>query len=298
MNILIIGSKGFIGNHALNYFLQKKDIVYGCDVVTDYVDENYFQIDATNSDYQIIFEKNKFDVCINCSGAASVPLSIEFPLKDFYLNTLNVFKILDAIRLHQPNCKFINLSSAAVYGNPERLPIEETFVLKPLSPYGIHKMQAEQVCKEFNHFYNLKTCSVRIFSCYGNGLKKQLLWDLYHKFQSSNVIELFGTGNETRDFIHVQDVVNALDLIIQNCDFENDIINLANAEEYKISYIAQLFSSLLNPNAEVTFNNVTKLGDPLNWRADISKLKKIGYSKSISIENGVEEYIKWVQKIN
>ena len=296
MKILIIGSKGFIGHHTLKYFRSKGYETLGCDVVTDYEDPDYFQIDATNSDFHFIFESAAFDVCINCSGAASVSLSIQFPLKDFSLNTLNVFKILEAIRTNQPDCKFINLSSAAVYGNPVSLPIKEDFEPSPLSPYGIHKLQAEQICKEFYSYYNVATCSVRIFSAYGNGLKKQLFWDMYKKFSNLDSIELFGTGNESRDFIHVDDIVNALELVFKNASFSGEVINLANGKEYTIKFVAGLFKKNLNTEKEVCFNNQGKPGDPLNWRADISVLKSMGYEPKVSLENGIKNYIDWVRE--
>lgn len=298
MKILIIGSKGFIGQHTLEYFKQLGHEVIGCDVVTDYEDSNYYQIDATNSDYHFIFEGHTFDVCINCSGAASVPLSLQFPLKDFSLNTLNVFKILEAIRTNQPDCRFLNLSSAAVYGNPESLPIKEDFNLKPLSPYGLHKLQAEQICKEFNSYYQLKTCSVRIFSAYGNGLKKQLFWDMYKKFSSGDSIELYGTGDETRDFIHIEDIVKALRLVVEHAGFSGEVINLANGEEYTIRRVSDLFKKHLKTEKEIRFNNQVKAGDPLNWRADISILKGMGYQPEVSLETGIKNYIEWVQDLN
>lgn len=296
MRILIIGSKGFIGSHATSFFKNNNHEVIGCDVVTEYNDNDYFQIDATNSDYHFLFENKRIDVCINCSGAASVPLSLQFPLKDFTLNTLNVFKILEAIRTHQPHCKFINLSSAAVYGNPVTLPITEEALLNPLSPYGLHKLQAEQICKEFYTYYQIPTCSVRIFSAYGKGLKKQLLWDLYHKFNANQPIELYGTGEESRDFIHVSDVIQAIEKIIENSTFDNQHFNIANGQEFTIRYIAEMFKSLLKAEQDIVFNNKVKEGDPTNWCADISKLKAIGYKPSISLEEGISSYIKWIQK--
>lgn len=296
MSVLIIGSKGFIGSHLLNYFKLNNLKVIGCDVVTDYTDEKYVQIDATNANYHQIFEKNKISVCINCSGAASVPLSLENPLKDFNLNTVNVFKILDAIRKYQPDCKFINLSSAAVYGNPTELPIKEDFSYSPVSPYGLHKMQAEQICQEFYEFYNIKTCSLRIFSAYGEGLKKQLLWDLFQKFSKNDRIELFGTGNETRDFIYIDDIVQAIKCVLENADFKGESINVANGEELTISEIASLFCSQFAVGKKrVTFNNTVKEGDPLNWRADITILKSFGYKKTNSIEQGIKKYILWAK---
>lgn len=298
MKILVIGSKGFIGFNVYKFFKQSNHEVLGCDVVTDYVDKSYIHIDATNSDYNHIFKINNIEICINCSGAASVPLSIEFPLKDFNLNTVNVFKILEAIRINQPKCKFINLSSAAVYGNPDGLPVREDAILKPLSPYGIHKMQAEQICKEYFKYYQVSTCFVRIFSAYGNGLKKQLLWDLYKKFKHDKTVELFGTGEETRDFIHIDDVVQALGLIINNADFKGEAINLANGEEYSIRYIAELYKSNLHSNKQLVFNKILKQGDPLRWRADISILKSMGYKPTMAIDQGIKNYISWVGKVN
>ena len=193
MNILVIGSKGFIGSHMLQYFKEKEHMVFGCDVVVDYTQENYFLIDAVNANFKEIFDSNTFDVCINCSGAASVPDSIIHPMRDFELNVNNVFKLLDAIRKQQPSCKFINLSSAAVYGNPAVLPVKEDAALLPVSPYGLHKQMAESVLREFYTQFNISTLSLRIFSVYGPGLQKQLFWDLYRKMKTNpNEITVLG----------------------------------------------------------------------------------------------------------
>ena len=298
MKIVVIGSKGFLGQYVVEHFANDENYVLRCDVVTDYVAPDYIQIDATNSDYHSIFEKHEFDYCINCSGAASVPLSLEFPFKDFSLNTLNVFKILEAIRTYQPKCKFINMSSAAVYGNPETLPVKEEAVLNPLSPYGIHKMQAEQICQEFNQFYEIPTCSLRIFSAYGNGLKKQLFWDLYQKFLKQEKVELFGTGNESRDFIHVTDIVNAIELVMKNAEFKGEGINIANGKEYLIKDIAEIFNHHMEKHRVISFNNKVKKGDPINWRADISKLNDLGYNQNMPLQEGIKEYIKWINTLN
>ena len=121
---LIIGVKGFTRIEVVDYLVQKGKVVYGADVVVDYGVSNYYQIDATNSDYSYIFSRKQFDICINCSGAASVPDSLNNPMRDYLLNSVNVFKILDSVRKYNPNCRVINLSSAAVYGNPESLPVK------------------------------------------------------------------------------------------------------------------------------------------------------------------------------
>jgi dTDP-glucose 4,6-dehydratase/UDP-glucose 4-epimerase len=295
MKILIIGSKGFIGQHAEEYFTKKEYSVFGCDVVTDYAAENYFLIDTSNSDFHFIFENHKFEVCINCSGAADVSASVSNPTRDFSLNTINVFKILDAIRIHQPECKFINLSSAAVYGNPQYLPIDENHPLNPISPYGCHKLFSEQICKEFTDIYKLKTCNLRVFSAFGEGLKKQLFWDLYKKSLSAKKIVLFGTGSETRDFIYIRDLMQVLELVIKNAEFKGESINVANGEEISVKEAAQLFYENLDSDITLEFSGNNQPCNPINWKAEITTLKNYGYKPEFTITQGLEIYKTWLK---
>lgn len=298
MKILIIGSKGFIGKHAYDYFAKKNEDVYGADVSVDYANSKYFTIDSTNSDFTEIFENHEFDVCINCSGAASVPDSLVHSLRDFTLNSFNVFKILDSIKKHTPNCKLINLSSAAVYGNPKSLPIKETDAVQPVSPYGFHKKFAEDILYEYHRFFGIQSCSLRIFSAYGAGLYKQIFWDLYQKTKTQKDIQLFGTGKETRDFINIADILQSIDLIINKGDFSADVYNIANGEQISIEKIAKLVLEELQFKGDLSFTGIEREGDPLYWVADIEKIKKIGYKKQISIEEGIKSYIKWAKEIS
>jgi len=299
MNILVVGSKGFIGHHLVNYLREKKASVWGADVVVEYADtEHYFLIDATNADYHSVFKKNDFDVCINCSGAASVPDSLSEPLRDFNLNSSNVFKLLEAIRIYRPDCKFINLSSAAVYGNPKELPVKEDTSRNPLSPYGYHKMMSEVICEEFHRFFGLKTCCIRIFSAYGEGLKKQLFWDLYQKAKNGERVCLFGSGKESRDFIYIKDLVQAIELVAQNATFTGEIINVANGEEVFIEDCVKSFYSLFQNQVCYQFSGKTRKGDPDNWVADIKKLKDLGYRRKYSLKEGLKNYYQWAKQID
>lgn len=295
MKILIIGSKGFIGNHCVKFFSEKHE-VWECDVILEYNKRQYLYIEPNESDFNEIFIKHKFDVCINCSGAANVPFSLEKPYNDFQLNTVNVFKILDGIRKFNNTCKFINLSSAAVYGNPKHLPVSETDPVSPVSPYGIHKVMSEMICEEFHRFWNIQTVCIRIFSAYGPGLKKQLLWDLSQKIRNCEIIELFGTGNETRDFIFIDDLVRLINCVIERGDFSGEIINAANGNQIKISEIAFKMSETLCNKKSIDFKGSNRKGDPLNWEADISKANNLGYIPTTSIDNGIKTYVIWLKE--
>lgn len=295
MKILIIGSKGFIGSHCVDYFQSKGDEIWQADV-NESSDNNFFKIEQRNSDFSAPFKEQQFEVCINASGSAHVGFSFENPSKDFELNVVNVQKILVAIRDYNSDCKFINFSSAAVYGNPPVLPIKEESVCKPLSPYGFHKLQSELLLTEYHKFFGLNTCSLRVFSAYGPQLKKQLFWDLYQKANQNEVVSLFGTGSETRDFIYIDDLMQILDLVIQNAKFQGSVYNVASNIETTIKKAAQLFMDEFRPDKKLVFSGEIKVGDPNNWLADISKLALIGYKQKISLELGLKKYAAWLKE--
>lgn len=295
MKILIIGSKGFIGSHCVDFFSHQHE-VWECDVILEYNNPKYISIDAVDSDFFEIFRTHHFDVCINCSGAANVSFSLEKPYNDFRLNTLNVFKILEAIRLHNKNCKFITMSSAAVYGNPFILPISETADRMPVSPYGYHKQISEIICEEYYRFWGIKTCCLRVFSAFGPRLKKQLFWDMYNKFMSLETITLWGTGKESRDFIYIDDIIQIIDLAIKHSTFNGEVVNVANGRQETISNIVKIFLLLLNNDKPVTFNGIERKGDPINWEADISTILKWGYKSKVDINEGIKRYILWIQE--
>lgn len=295
MKVLIVGSKGFIGSHCVDYFSSIAE-VWECDVVTDYDNFNYFLVDAVHADYSNCFNEQKYDLCINCSGAASVPDSITNPQRDFALNVTNVFTLLNTIRLYNSSCKYINLSSAAVYGNPLSLPVKEDQQLQPVSPYGHHKRMAESICKEFYELFAISTCSVRIFSAFGPGLKKQLFWDLHKKTKQSNEVILFGSGTETRDFIFISDLVSALLSIYHNAAFNGESINLASGIQTPIRDAVMLFYQIYKYQGKVTFAGKNRPGDPLDWVADITTLTNWGFQPKTSLETGLKTYVKWLEE--
>lgn len=295
MKILILGSEGFIGTHLRNYYSTFNE-VWGADILIKEISDLYFQLDQFNTNFDEIFEVQKFDVCINASGNGSVPKSINKPLFDFELNVTNTIKVLEAIRVYNSECKYINMSSAAVYGNPTVLPINEFVELKPLSPYGWHKLYAENICKQYYYLYNIQTINLRLFSVYGENLKKQLFWDIFQKCSYSNSIELFGSGRETRDFIYINDLLEATNLIIKNGLFNGEAINVASGIEITIKEAAGIFCKAIDVGLKVHFNNFVKPGDPLNWKADITTLESFGFSAKVSIETGLENTVKWLKE--
>jgi UDP-glucose 4-epimerase len=293
--MLVIGSGGFIGKHCLNYFPEKGFRVFGADI-HDASQPDHFLIDAGKPDFHSIFKQQSFDFCINASGSANVGYSLLHPDHDFDLNVANVNRIISAIYKHNPDCAFINFSSAAVYGNPNQLPVKEQDLPAPVSPYGFHKLQSEYLLKEYHRFFGLKTISLRVFSAYGPGLKKQLFYDLYQKIRQSDEVELFGTGKESRDFIYIDDLLESIDCVIQNGTLNGEAVNVASGTENTIAEVAALFAGTFDNNKKIRFNGKVKAGDPLNWRADISILSSWGFKPRFNINSGIPLTAAWLKE--
>jgi dTDP-glucose 4,6-dehydratase/UDP-glucose 4-epimerase len=296
LKILLIGSEGFIGSHLLR-FLQINNEVHSCDFIDIRGRKNYFQINPLSQNYFDLFNSNNYEVAINCAGSANVGASLVNPSYDFDANVHVVAKLLSAILETKRITRLINISSAAVYGNPINLPIYVEYAEEatPISPYGVHKRITEILLENYNKSFYVPTCSLRLFSAYGNGQRKLLLWDLFKKFSESDSVELFGTGNESRDYIHIEDICQQVGLVIQNGEFKGEAYNIANGQEILVKDVASQFSKYFQ-NREFFFNGITREGDPLNWKADIQTMRSWGYKQRITLETGVIEYIKWAQK--
>ncbi|MEO8769673.1 MAG: SDR family oxidoreductase [Ferruginibacter sp.] len=296
MRIIILGSEGFIGSSLVRHFKAKSWDVSGCDLYdkpsTTY---NYFKISRSSLQFENIFIKDKYDACINASGSGNVNYSVTNPLEDFELNTFDTIRILDAIRKYNSDCRYVHISSAAVYGNPENLPVSELASCNPLSPYGWHKLMAEQLCKEYVSLYDLKIVITRPFSIYGNGLKKQLFWDIYQKYISDPTkITLWGSGEESRDFIHIDDVVHSMELILQKAPMKAEVYNIASGNETLIKDVVMQFFSSMPLMPKIIFNNETRSGDPRNWKADISNLRALGFLPGVHLQAGIQNLAEWL----
>ena len=296
--VFITGIAGFLGRHIARHFSQNGWRVAGVDHIAPEnaqigPDIRYARMTLPSPTLAEFVREVAPDVCIHAAGRASVPLSLTEPAADFRDNTVLTFEMLDMLRQHAPKCRFLLLSSAAVYGNPKQLPVAESQHLAPMSPYGFHKRQCELLCQEFARIYRMATASVRIFSAYGPGLRRQVVWDICERLLTTRSLSLKGTGAESRDFIHAADVARGLALLAEKAPADGEIYNLSTGRETTISELAALLASALKISTQAVFDGSVRAGDPLNWRADISKLTALGFAPSVSLETGLAQVAAW-----
>ena len=296
MKILITGCNGFIGSNLLSFLKKKKIDTIGWDI-SQTSNQNCRKIDMLNLDEvkrSLLFDKPT--TIIHCAGAADVNKSFLNPQLDYMLNVSITNNLIIASSNVKEIKEFVFLSSASVYGNPDHLPIDESCPINPLSPYALHKAMAEDICKYYSANYQTNVKIIRIFSAYGKGLKKQIFWDVFQRYKETGHLSFWGTGKESRDYIYISDLINAIWLIAKKANQNDIIFNVGNGKEVFMSDIATLYSKYLKCKPdENLFNNVSKPGIPINWRADISKLKSLGYKQRISFEEGLKDYIDWLK---
>lgn len=295
--VLITGVAGFLGRYVARHFARQGWRVVGFDEVppenVQIADVEYVRAQLPGSALGETLKALTPDACVHCAGRASVGLSMDQPAADYYGNTLLVFELLEALRRHAPRCRFLLLSSAAIYGNPASLPVTEQHAVQPLSPYGYHKRQAELLCEEFSRIYSLPTACARIFSAYGPGLRRQVVWDICEKILTTGRLALRGTGTESRDFIHAADIAQALHLLATKAPCEGDVYNLASGREMTIAELAATLLRALGSQIQPTFDGHATPGDPLHWRADITKISELGFAPATPLEQGLHTVATW-----
>jgi UDP-glucose 4-epimerase len=287
-NILITGINGFIGDN-LNEHFKKNNKIYG---VTR---EKSIKI----RDKKIILSHvNKLslgkipispDYIFHCAGGSSVTKSLKDPKKD-YQDTVKATKcILDFYKnkiKKKPIIYFF--SSAAVYGNTKNR-------LKPISPYGKNKLIAENLCLRYSKKYDYKVVILRLYSVYGNGLKKQLFWDICNKIKINNNNNYFGSGNEKRSWVNIKDLISAINLLLK---VKKKIIkiDIGSLNPIKNKKIINIFYKYFKIGLKPKFDNVVRKGDPKNQISKNKQIKNIGWKPKIKIDSGIKSYANWFKK--
>lgn len=293
---LVTGAAGFLGGYIARELSDAGWEVAGLDRVGGGAELKILHMELPSEDLLQLVTETAPALVVHTAGPASVSDSIARPRADFANSVPIFFDVLDAVRVAAPSCRVVLLSSAAVYGEPQSLPITEDQPLRPLSPYGYHKMLCERLNEEFSRIYGLKTCALRIFSAYGSGLRRQVLWDVCCKARCGGRVELFGTGEETRDFVHVSDVATAVRAVAERAACDGEAYNVATGMGTSIRHLAELLVAALGSRTEVRFSGVDRRGDPHGWSADITRLVKLGWRPTVDIERGVADYAQWFLK--
>ena len=286
MVALVTGAAGFIGRHAAERLALGGWKVVGA---------GRPEVELPSPEFDSLLRDTAPELVVHCAGPASVPASVNDPAADRTGAVDVVDALLESVTSLPRTPRVILISSAAVYGDPAELPVREDHPLRPVSPYGEHRAAAEQLVHERCASGQLRGAVLRVFSAYGVGLRRQLLWDICLKAARAPVVELAGTGDESRDFVHVEDVARAIAATARRADFTGEIYNVASGQATTVREVAELL--LAGTDAQACFTGVRRPGDPLHWRADVTRLASLGHVPRVAFVDGARAFATWARRV-
>lgn len=292
--LLITGVSGFIGSHCYD-FLARDSIVYGLDRNPSGLKNC---IAAPLSYESLCGFNTEFDCIIHLAGSGTVGEVFRNPAEEFRKTVSSTEELLRFVNEKSPDARIIYASSAAVYGNDYHERISESYGEEPFSPYGEHKLAAESMIEEDRIRNGRNNVIIRFFSVYGEGLRKQVLWDTAGRILGSigaPVINCLGTGKERRDFIHIDDVLKMTGICVRD-ESLCGVYNCGTGIPTAISHAVRKLGDLLGYTGRFCFEDSIREGNPEYLVADISKANAAGFRPSVSFDSGIRRFAEWVRK--
>lgn len=235
------------------------------------------------------------EAILHCAGSGSVPFSLADPWEDMQRTVLTTASVLEFIRKRSPTTRLVYPSSAGVYGIASRFPISEDMPCEPISPYGTHKRMAEELIASRARSFSLQASVIRYFSIFGVGLRKQFLWDACGKIARNDLI-FTGTGDEVRDWLHVDDAALLLVTGIRFASTECPVVNGGTGVGTSVrDLLRHLAGGLGLREVNPSFNGASRIGDPTCYIADIERARAWGWEPSRNWMERVDEYVLWWQ---
>jgi len=298
MRVLITGGAGFVGSHIADACLDRGYDTYVLDNLSTGRKRNLspkaelIQADIATADLETILSKIKPEIIFHQAAQVSVPLSIKQPLQDQQVNIQGTIKLLEAARMTNVR-KVIYASSAAVYGNPVYLPVDEKHPIQPISFYGISKYVPELYLKTYMDLYQLPFTALRYANIYGprqvahgEGGVVAIFTD---RILRGEAITIQGDGEQTRDFIYISDIVEANLAAIERGD--GGIYNIGTGVQTSINQLAQTLETAAGHPIEKK-NAAPREGDIRDsyFNPDLA-MRELNWLPKVSLVEGLQKTI-------
>jgi nucleoside-diphosphate-sugar epimerase len=305
--VLVAGGAGFIGSHIVDRLIQE-----GIDVA---VLDNFYSGNLANlkqhkgksnlhliegdvRNLDLVRKAVKdIDAVFNDAAVVSIPRSMENPILANEVNVGGTLNLLKA-SLDSGVKRLVQASSASVYGNTEKLPVIENYPPKPIAPYAVSELAAESYARVFYSCYGLETVCLRYFNVYGprqpfNAYSGVITIFMNQLLQDKQPI-VFGDGKQTRDFVYVDDIVQANMKALGSKKAVGEVINVATGTASSINKLLSNLQEIMERTDLKPIRKPSRKGDIRHSYASIEKAREIlGYRPKFSLRKGLTELVKW-----
>ncbi|MDY6826314.1 MAG: NAD-dependent epimerase/dehydratase family protein [Bacillota bacterium] len=303
---LVTGAAGFIGYHLAKRLLREGHRVIGVDCFADYYDPEIKKRNVADLLCNPDFTLRREDLV---ESADSLPKGVRWVFhqaaqagvraswgREFahytHHNILATQRLLEWARRSKPE-RIVYASSSSIYGAVEKLPMEEDDLPKPISPYGVSKLAAEHLCNLYHHNFGVPVVSLRYFTVYGPGQRPDMA---FHRFIRAILDEkevvVYGTGEQTRDFTFVEDIVAANLAAVQAERAAGRVYNIGGGTRISVNRVLQILHELTGKNIKIRRESV-QAGDPLHTYADTSRARKeLGFLPRTDLREGLAAMVK------
>ncbi|MFW6022668.1 MAG: NAD-dependent epimerase/dehydratase family protein [Halanaerobiaceae bacterium] len=313
MKAIVTGVAGFIGSKLAEELINNGYQVTGIDCFLDYysrdIKENnlknlmdqkgftFIEENILNLDLVELF--SNIDYVFHQAAQAGVRASWG---EDFQIytdnNVMATQQMLEAAKVSNIK-KFIYASSSSVYGDTDNLPMKENNRLQPVSPYGVSKLAAENLCYLYWKNFQVPTLSLRYFTVFGERQRPDMAFHIFIKAILNNeFLIIYGDGKQSRNFTHVDDIVKA-NILAAESKYEGEVFNIGgDGERIVLDDAITLMENIIGKKVERIYHDVAK-GDVKHTSADCSKaVNLLGYDPEVGFIEGLEREIEWLQKMN
>jgi len=299
----VTGAAGFIGSHLVERLARLGARVTAIDrapllfpALETPCRERVVPVcrDLASFDWERHLRDESPEVLFHLAGTSSVVGSIESPAADFGANVVETVRLLEAARRAGHRGTIVYQSSAAVYGRPTRLPVCEGDPTRPISPYGVSKLACERYLAVYCELYGLRGVSLRAFSVYGARQRKLIVYDVMCRLgESPDDVWLAGDGEQTRDFIHVDDVVRALLIVAAKAPLSGEVYNVATGDSRSINELLECLAAVMGVKLGSIERRPARKGDPERWSADTSLIRSLGFAPQVPLDDGLLRTVEW-----
>ena len=294
---LVTGGAGFIGSHLADRLVDDCAVTVYDDLSTgsrDNVPEDATLVNADIRDDDSLHDAVRAaDVVFHEAAQVSVQRSVDDPATSHEINIDPVLTILEAAR--ETDTRVVVASSAAIYGHPESLPIDETHPKTPASPYGLEKLTADHYCRLYHEQYGVNAVALRYFNAYGprqrGGDYSGVIGVFRDQARADADLTVEGDGTQTRDFVHVDDIVEANLLAAATDEAAGEAFNIGTGNSITIRELAETIRDVTDSDAEIVHVD-SRPGDIDHSEADVSKARDVlDFEPTYDVETGLTAYL-------